>query len=533
MREFKYYSTFATKHIRIVYPNEISKSLALASLKDLKDVLPAGLDIEGNPDLVFNSFNAVVVNRVNLNDDGIGTKDALAIAKKFIHKPMDLEHNRKFIVGALISQGYSEFLTNKILTEDEVKDLNGSFNITLGGVVWSVFNPDFAHQLIESSDETSPTYEAISASWEIGFDEYHIALGDRDLSQAEMITDPKQVEEFYKYLKVAKGSGQTDDGIPVYRVITGDALPLGIGYTTTPAADVKGVLVASSQPKDADVKFGISKEDLVVAINTSINTFKKETIDRLEQIAVTQKESMANQENKKNNSHLGNHTVKSNSIMKLKTLEDITVDLFKDETVGAAVTNFVGKFVNDKIDEASTNYAEKLQTQQAKQTQADTAAAELQKKLEDALTQVSKAQEDLKKEQEIRATAKVESDFNMRMSDLDSKYNLEDKDRGFIAQDIKGLDDETYAKWVEKFEVFAGSKKKKAADDAEDLADKGADEEAEDKKKKKAAKGSAEQILDNTKENKDKLPPNNTETETTLRQEFADAFKLEDFKIKK
>ena len=33
-----------------------------------------------------------------------------------------------------------------------------------------------------------------------------------------------------------------DDGTPVYRLVSGDIYPLGIGFTTNPAADVSGVI---------------------------------------------------------------------------------------------------------------------------------------------------------------------------------------------------------------------------------------------------------------------------------------------------
>jgi hypothetical protein len=89
MREFKYRQTFATNQIRLIYPEERSKALALASLESLKELLPVGLNIGENPDLLFNSFNAAIVNLVNLNDDGIQTDTALRLYKRFLHKFCD------------------------------------------------------------------------------------------------------------------------------------------------------------------------------------------------------------------------------------------------------------------------------------------------------------------------------------------------------------------------------------------------------------------------------------------------------------
>ena len=36
-----------------------------------------------------------------------------------------------------------------------------------------------------------------------------------------------------------------DDGTRLYRLVIGEVYPLGIGFTTTPAADVKGIVVDS------------------------------------------------------------------------------------------------------------------------------------------------------------------------------------------------------------------------------------------------------------------------------------------------
>ena len=96
---------------------------------------------------------------------------------------------------------------------------------------------------MDSNDPQSALFEKISASWEIGFNEYYVAVGSLDLKQAEIITKKEQIEEFKKYLKGFDGSGFMNDGTPVYRLVTGRIYPLGIGFTTNPAADVQGVVI--------------------------------------------------------------------------------------------------------------------------------------------------------------------------------------------------------------------------------------------------------------------------------------------------
>ena len=58
------------------------------------------------------------------------------------------------------------------------------------------------------------------------------------------------VEELSKHLKSFGGSGKLEDGTPVHRLIVGEIYPLGIGFTTNPAADVKGVYVEKEKEED-------------------------------------------------------------------------------------------------------------------------------------------------------------------------------------------------------------------------------------------------------------------------------------------
>ena len=243
-KEYRYKSTFASEVKAIPLP-ENDKQLSIASLKALKGLIPSDIDVSANPDAVYCAFNLATINRANRNDDVIDTNDALSIYKNFIYKPMDCEHNRSVIVGSMINAGFSSFGDNLLLSAEEIKDRTDVFNLTVAAVAWRILSEPFADKLVESSDETSSFYHCISASWELGFENYAIALGDKDLSKCELITNPKQIEEFSKFLKCNKGSGKTLDGVPVYRKIIGDMYPLAAGFVTNPAAEVKGIIIAS------------------------------------------------------------------------------------------------------------------------------------------------------------------------------------------------------------------------------------------------------------------------------------------------
>ncbi len=118
---------------------------------------------------------------------------------------------------------------------------------------------------MDSNDPQSALYEKISASWEIGFNEYFVAVGSLDLKQAEIITKKEQIDEFKKYLKGFDGPGFMNDGTPVYRLVTGRIYPLGIGFTTNPAADVQGVVIddgTSAINSDDDTEENEEEEEM-------------------------------------------------------------------------------------------------------------------------------------------------------------------------------------------------------------------------------------------------------------------------------
>ena len=116
MKDFKYITIFSSE-IRPLVPEEKDKYLAMASLIDIGEFIP-DLDTEMNVDLLPIAFNACVINRVNKNDDVVDTKHAIAMAKHFINKPINIEHNRERVVGTNLTARYSQFGTDKALTED-------------------------------------------------------------------------------------------------------------------------------------------------------------------------------------------------------------------------------------------------------------------------------------------------------------------------------------------------------------------------------------------------------------------------------
>ena len=134
MKKFKYITSFSST-LKPLVSEEKDQYLAMASLMEVADFIP-DVDTKKDVDLLPIAFNACVANRVNKNGDVIDSATASKIYKNFINKPINIEHNRKSVVGTILTAGFSRFGSDEPLTKDQVKDIKEPFNVTLGGVVW-------------------------------------------------------------------------------------------------------------------------------------------------------------------------------------------------------------------------------------------------------------------------------------------------------------------------------------------------------------------------------------------------------------
>jgi len=247
MKDFRYKATFSNCVVKACLTAEASNFISKASLRDLKNLnIPNSLDLVNNPDLVFAVYNGAVINRTNRNDDGIDRDTAIAIKKNFQHKPTNIEHEKSKIVGHIVQAGWSSFGENKLLSDEDVSLMNDPFNLVIGSVVYRLNNEKFCNLLIDSADETSPSFNTVHSSWEIAFDDYKILLGSKNVNEAELVTDEKDIKEYSKFLRCFGGKGKTPDGKYVGRMIVGNedsVLPIGFAFTSNPAAEVEGVIV--------------------------------------------------------------------------------------------------------------------------------------------------------------------------------------------------------------------------------------------------------------------------------------------------
>ena len=75
-----------------------------------------------------------------------------------------------------------------------------------------------------------------------------------------IISDAEEIEKYRDNLRGFGGSGKLTNDKYIYRQVLGKAIPLGIGFTLNPAADVQGVATPDLPPVEIRLKDNKSSE---------------------------------------------------------------------------------------------------------------------------------------------------------------------------------------------------------------------------------------------------------------------------------
>lgn len=247
MKQFKYKATFEVEaSLQKKSFKNFQTSASVKELKELRSLLPSDEYMKEHDDLLFCSFNLAVAGMINKNNHGILAGTAERMMNYWVNRPLNIEHDRSNTVGCIINTGFSTFGENKMISLKEAIDSNMPFNLCMGGVVWKVVDPYFAEYLEmtnKDTDEDNYLYGKVATSWEVGFNKYLIAKGSRNLFEAEIISDEEEIDKMSGYLTQFGGTGKDENDSEYYLVISGDARPLGGGFTENPAAEVKHIFI--------------------------------------------------------------------------------------------------------------------------------------------------------------------------------------------------------------------------------------------------------------------------------------------------
>lgn len=505
-------------------------NLSEASLDSLKTLIPEEVDLTKNIDLLGVAFNAAVVNKFNKNGDGIDTNTAFAIKDYFINKPTNIEHEKQKIVGHIISSSFSKYGTNELMEASELKDETGPFNIALGALVYKIVNPAFAN-MIEQSQEDGEYKNIISASWEIGFNDYVIAVGSEDLSEAEIVSDKKQIAEFNQYLKAYDGEGKMDDGTPIYRLVVGDIYPLGIGFTTNPAADVKGVITYEKE-SEPDQKNTQASERIEI---NNTDFYKK-----------NQKNSSLSQEisvNTKNTLNMDNQDL-------LKQIEGMLSEKIGDSQQFEEAVASVSKVMMEAIREKDSQWQEEKEQKEKALAEATERHDALSKEMDELKEKLEASEEQWKELAEEKSLREAKDLFNSRMASVTEAFDLNEEDLKIVASEISELEanEEIFASYQDKLKVMWQHKTKEYIEAQEKAFQEKLETElqkrieglsetqASEESSEEASEENVEEVLENVEEESAASISNNNEAasseEQSLREKFQAAFSQENIQIK-
>lgn len=238
--EYRYKSTF-TAQARLVSPSDQDRFVAKASIDALKGLLPVGIRPEENPDLLYIAADGAVAGMVNRNGDAVSTETALAVNHTAKHKFISTEHDRDSVVGFVLDSAFTKFGTSEPITSEVAAKLKEPFNMAIVGALWKAVNPMLSKYLQMADDSVGS--DALSLSWEIGFTEYDIGMGSKNLFDAKIISsDDQNFAAYDKLLTCNGGNGRANNGQLLFRIIKGSPVILGYSIVANPAAEVKGIL---------------------------------------------------------------------------------------------------------------------------------------------------------------------------------------------------------------------------------------------------------------------------------------------------
>jgi hypothetical protein len=519
---FKYKTRYEfTVHATSDLENDLN--ISQASLENLRPLIPKSIDLERNIDLVGAAFNAAVVNKFNRNGDGINSETAVDLIDYFVNKPTNIEHKKQKVVGHIVNAGFADVDNNKILGNAAALSTKDPYYISLAAVIYKTVNKQFADVLLDSSDEESDCFKKISASWELGFNDFVLALGSKDLKDAEIITDPTHINEMKHFLKAFEGAGALNDGTPIYRLVVGDVFPLGIGFTTNPAADVSGLIVQ----KNIDLEVN-DKRDATIPENNFKNNILK----------ISQKE--INNVKNTNTMDITEFKTEFEKVLDSKLADNAE---FTQEAVATVASHVI-----DKIREKDAEFQAEREAVEAAKAQAEKDASEAKSSIDDLQTKLEEANEKINSLESSINAAAAEQLFNSRMEAIDELYDLSDQDRTVLANEVKILEasDEAFEGYQSKLASLLLHKSKAFQVEQEKQFEAKVQEELEKRLATTSQEGVAiateavpqtnetvEEVVENVEVPHASIANNNeaSSTEESLSDQFRRAFNTENISI--
>jgi hypothetical protein len=421
------------------------------------------------------------------------------------------------------------------MSEEEAGKTLDPFYLSVAGVVYKTVDSSFTSLMIRNSDPADSFRNSISASWEIGFSSYYLAVGSDNLKEADIITDPETVAEYSKFLKSRGGNGRMQDGTAINRVIVGEIYPLGGGFTTNPAAQVNGVVAFDS-------KVSVSLRDS----EDEASEEEPQDLEMQDSSKDYRHEVMAFLMNKKSNSILEIKNVKNINHMDLeKLIAELKGALLEKKFGEEAVASMTSQFT-EAIKQKDTEYRDSIAAEKNAKEQAQKLYNETVASVEQMKASLAATQEELNKIKEQKTQEEAVARLNARVSELDAAYELSDEDRKVIIGEVQALDsvEEAFASYKEKFGVVWKHKSKDFIKAQAAEIEKKISEQVE-ARLKEVSKASVATVVETKVEDKkpditaalesavatNTAPDSQTSVEINFRDKFAQAFSRENISV--
>lgn len=437
------FKTYFTSEAHVVKAPDNELQVAKASIKDISTIFHDEEVIEkmqNNPDLLWIASPLCRASEANLNGDCVLASDLAGVYESFQLKFIDEEHSKDVILGAVYDSDF--FLANSdIEIEDEQIEqyVNNGYDVDLviGGYLWRLVCKELCQQIEESSALKDDKF---SVSFEILFSEYKIGVSPtRKVNDGRIITQEDPEWESYNSKLKCKGGTGKDGELNVFRILSGMILPSGVGIVGNPASGIKGIQTVTPDMIKVEDEEGPETE-------TEAELLSEQPIEKDNEInkvveANINNENLSVTENKPIN--------KTNLIMptKIESVEDIKIELFKEEASASAVTEYIKK----ELEQKSVQYAQEVKAKEEEALAAEEKAKLAEAQVAELTTSVSALKEQLKELRAAQAAAEAQAAFSARMSALDDTFELDDEDRALMVDEIREIEsDEAFAKFMDK-----------------------------------------------------------------------------------
>ena len=325
------------------------------------------------------------------------------------------------------------------------------------------------------------------------------------------------------FLKAFEGAGGLNDGTPIYRLVVGDVFPLGIGFTTNPAADVSGLIVQ----KNIDLEVN-DKRDATIPENNFKNNILK----------ISQKE--INNVKNTNTMDITEFKTEFEKVLDSKLADNAE---FTQEAVATVASHVI-----DKIREKDAEFQAEREAVEAAKAQAEKDASEAKSSIDDLQTKLEEANEKINSLESSINAAAAEQLFNSRMEAIDELYDLSDQDRTVLANEVKILEasDEAFEGYQSKLASLLLHKSKAFQVEQEKQFEAKVQEELEKRLATTSQEGVAiateavpqtnetvEEVVENVEVPHASIANNNeaSSTEESLSDQFRRAFNTENISI--